>query len=82
MDAPGPFGAWPTADWAFQPVRSRQSWTVFTEEATLPDRIPGAGIGLAGARRMLEEQGGTLEVANRQGGGAVFTIRLPLPLLA
>ncbi len=37
----------------------------------------GHGIGLALAHRVITEHGGTLNVANASGGGAVFTIRLP-----
>jgi two-component system sensor histidine kinase KdpD len=38
----------------------------------------GFGIGLAMARRVAEAHGGTLEYATREGGGAVFTLTLPL----
>jgi signal transduction histidine kinase len=38
----------------------------------------GFGIGLAMARRVAEAHGGTLEYARREGGGAVFTLTLPL----
>jgi signal transduction histidine kinase len=51
----------------------------FRRGSNVAGRIPGLGIGLAGARQILEEHGGALAVANREGGGAVFTIRLPLP---
>jgi signal transduction histidine kinase len=40
---------------------------------------PGSGLGLAIARRHAELQGGTILAANRTGGGARFTIRLPAP---
>jgi two-component system, OmpR family, sensor histidine kinase KdpD len=36
----------------------------------------GAGLGLAAARRLVRAMGGTLEAGAREGGGAVFTIRL------
>jgi signal transduction histidine kinase len=37
----------------------------------------GSGIGLALARRIVEEGGGSLSYRARQGGGSVFTITLP-----
>ena len=40
-------------------------------------RAPGLGLGLALARTFMESQGGALSAANRQGGGAVFTLSFP-----
>jgi signal transduction histidine kinase len=37
----------------------------------------GTGLGLSISRQIIEEHGGELRWANRPGGGAVFTIRLP-----
>ncbi len=37
----------------------------------------GSGLGLAITQRLVELHGGTIDVANREEGGAVFTIRLP-----
>ncbi|MGH9264299.1 MAG: ATP-binding protein [Acidimicrobiales bacterium] len=39
----------------------------------------GAGLGLAIALQHARAQGGDLEAANREGGGARFTFRLPRP---
>jgi two-component system, NtrC family, sensor kinase len=37
----------------------------------------GTGMGLCVSRRLVEEQGGTLEFAPAARGGAIFTLRLP-----
>ena len=39
---------------------------------------PGAGLGLAVARRLIEAMGGRLEAESRKGEGASFTLRLPI----
>jgi PAS domain S-box-containing protein len=41
-------------------------------------RMAGTGIGLAGARRIVGQHGGTIAVESREGVGSVFTVRLPL----
>lgn len=38
---------------------------------------PGTGIGLAVVRELTQLMGGSVAVANRDGGGACFTVRLP-----
>jgi two-component system sensor histidine kinase KdpD len=38
----------------------------------------GLGLGLSIARGLIEAHGGTLTAENRDGGGARFTIRLPV----
>lgn len=45
-------------------------------------KIAGAGIGLAGARQIVEQHGGTIEVESQEGRGSTFTVRLPLGLPA
>jgi two-component system, NtrC family, sensor histidine kinase HydH len=44
-------------------------------------RLQGTGLGLAVARRAVEEQGGTLRAGASPGGGSVFRIHLPAKLI-
>ncbi len=37
----------------------------------------GTGLGLAVAKKIAEEHGGSIRAENRAGGGAIFTLRLP-----
>lgn len=41
-------------------------------------RFAGTGVGLAGARQLVEQHGGTIEVRSQEGAGSTFTVRLPL----
>jgi K+-sensing histidine kinase KdpD len=41
--------------------------------------VPGTGMGVLLARRMIEAQGGTLEILCPEDGGTVARIRLPAP---
>jgi PAS domain S-box-containing protein len=42
------------------------------------ESIAGSGIGLAGARRIVELHGGAISVRSREGEGSTFTVRLPI----
>jgi signal transduction histidine kinase len=42
-------------------------------------RKGGTGLGLSIVRRVVEEHGGTVDAGNRDEGGAVLTLRLPMP---
>jgi signal transduction histidine kinase len=41
-------------------------------------RISGAGIGLANSRQIVEQHGGSIDVASLEGAGSSFTICLPV----
>ena len=41
-------------------------------------KIAGTGIGLAGARRIVEQHGGTLTAARAPDRGSIFTVCLPI----
>jgi signal transduction histidine kinase len=50
----------------------------YTRGSNVEGRISGTGLGLAGARGVVERHGGTLEVDSREGEGSTFIVRLPL----
>jgi two-component system sensor histidine kinase KdpD len=43
---------------------------------SLASGTAGSGLGLTIARTLVEAHGGTLEYSSRDGGGAVFTVKL------
>jgi signal transduction histidine kinase len=47
-------------------------------EPFVTNKERGTGLGLAISRRIVEQHGGKLRAANREAGGAVFTVELPL----
>ena len=48
-------------------------------EAFYTTKSSGTGLGLWLTRRLIDDAGGSITSGNRRGGGAVFTVRLPLP---
>jgi signal transduction histidine kinase len=50
----------------------------FRRGSNVEGQIPGSGIGLAGARQVVEQHGGRISVTSREGGGSTFVVRLPL----
>lgn len=50
----------------------------FRRGSNVTGRVPGTGVGLASARMILAQHGGTIAVDSREGQGATFTVRLPV----
>ncbi len=53
-------------------------FTPFYRGSNVARTTAGTGIGLFGARAIIEQQGGTVQLARTDGGGTTVTIRLPL----
>ncbi|MBI3964745.1 MAG: PAS domain S-box protein [Chloroflexi bacterium] len=52
-------------------------FTRFFRASNVAGEMAGLGVGLAGAKQVIEQHGGTISVASEEGVGSTFTIRLP-----
>jgi PAS domain S-box-containing protein len=50
----------------------------FRRASNVGGKIAGSGLGLAGARQIVELHGGTISVRSEEGRGSTFDVRLPL----
>ena len=50
----------------------------FRRAGNVGTAIPGTGIGLSGAKKIVEQHGGSLTAESTEGEGSTFTLRLPL----
>jgi signal transduction histidine kinase len=50
----------------------------FRRASNVEGRIQGSGVGLASARMIVEQHGGSITAESREGEGSTFTVRLPL----
>ncbi|WNG56994.1 ATP-binding protein [Archangium gephyra] len=49
----------------------------FRRSASTRETIPGVGLGLAVARKILAAHGGSMDVESEPGKGSTFSVRLP-----
>ncbi len=60
------------------PAELESIFEAFVQSSLTKNGAGGTGLGLAICRTIIDVHGGHISAANRAGGGAVFTIRLPL----
>jgi K+-sensing histidine kinase KdpD len=60
-----------------RPSERERVFTPFYKSPSQVGALTSTGLGLSIGRRLAEAQGGTLTYADREGGGAVFELRLP-----
>jgi signal transduction histidine kinase len=78
----------PTGNWAILQVEDHgvgvpaadvaHVFERFHRAGNVVGRVGGTGIGLAGARQIVEQHGGRIELRSQEGQGSTFTVRLPL----
>jgi signal transduction histidine kinase len=76
------------AEWALVEVRDQgigipaadlpRLFERFFRARNAVDQAVGTGLGLAGARAIVEQLGGTIAVESQEGVGSTFAVRLPL----
>jgi signal transduction histidine kinase len=49
----------------------------FYRGQNVAEQVAGSGVGLAGARHIVEQHGGSITVTSQEGLGSTFTVRLP-----
>ncbi|HEU0116464.1 MAG TPA: ATP-binding protein [Thermomicrobiales bacterium] len=81
--ADGPDGAWAELTVADRGVGIPANdlphiFERFHRGTNVAKRIAGSGIGLSGARQIVEQHGGAIAATSVEGQGSVFTVRLPL----
>ncbi|MGK5084626.1 ATP-binding protein [Bdellovibrionota bacterium FG-1] len=55
---------------------------IFAPFFTTKEPGKGTGLGLSVSKKIIEEHGGTLEFASKEGEGAIFTVTLPIVAVA
>jgi signal transduction histidine kinase len=59
------------------PDEARSAFEPFRRTGSLKEQVPGTGLGLHVARRLVEAHGGSLSVRSARGEGSTFEIDLP-----
>jgi signal transduction histidine kinase len=76
-------GSWAALDVADQGIGIPEAdlgrvFERFHRGSNVVGRVLGTGIGLAGVRDIVEQQGGSAEVESQEGTGTTVSVRLPL----
>jgi signal transduction histidine kinase len=60
-----------------QPGEHEQIFEPFRRTGASRDLVPGVGLGLSIARRIVEAHGGRIEITSKPGCGSTFRVYLP-----